>query len=671
MADTRGAKLGYRPDIEGLRGLAVCLVVAFHSSEKWFHGGFIGVDVFFVISGYLITGILVREIEETGRLSLAGFYARRARRLLPASALVLLATILACSLLLTSSQQYRLGESASRTALYVSNFWFLRQSTDYFAPAIASNPFLHTWSLAVEEQFYLVWPTLVLLGLRGRRPRRTLLAIMILITAASLAICMRFTGTLGPWTFFSPFARGWEFAIGGITLLLATREVRGSGAFKALASWLGLAAILVIAVLAQGERGWPGWSALILVLGTAAILYSRVPHIGAARILELPVAQWIGRLSYSWYLWHWPLLALIVAMHPGLTPSKHFLAVLLCDAGSLGLAAATHTFFENPIRFSRYLAPRRVLSLSGAALVTVITAGGAITWQRSASLEQGRIAEATKAGPQDVCPAGDFLSTAVVECVAGNPASRFTAVLFGDSHAGQWFPAFAQIANDRGWRLVLIRKPACPTARVKPFNVFLNKPYSECEVWREAAIRRIIEIHPAVVVIVNRQLQTFEVGRNSWNDTWQAGSRDTLETLDSSNLNTILLRDTPAPPFNMPDCLDGASLWWARKRASAHNPCMLDRAKALNEGVFRAEQAAAAGLPHVHVVDLSDLFCDGAVCPPVKNGLIVYGDDSHITVSFARSIAAVVAGRLGPLISGVVSARTGFLPAAAWERPVP
>jgi len=651
MADTRGTKLGYRPDIEGLRGLAVCLVVAFHSSEKWFHGGFIGVDVFFVISGYLITGLLVREIEETGRLSFAGFYARRARRLLPASALVLLATILACNLLLSPSQQYRLGESASRTALYISNFWFLRQSTDYFAPAIASNPFLHTWSLAVEEQFYLVWPALVLLGLRGRRPRRTLLAIMVLIAAASLVVCLRFTGTLGPWTFFSPFARAWEFAIGGITLLLTTREVRVSGALGVLSSWLGLAAILVTAMLAQGEHGWPDWQSLILVLGTAAILYFRVPHAGAARILELPVAQWIGRLSYSWYLWHWPLLALIVAMHPGLGFARHILAVLLCVVGSLGLAAATHTFFENPIRFSRYLAPRRALSLAGVGLVTVITAGSALIWQRSASLEQGRMAEATKVGPRDVCPGVDFQSTEVVECVGGNSASRITMVLFGDSHAGQWFPAFEQMASDRGWRLVLIRKPACPTARVKPFNVFLNKPYTECEVWREAAIRRIIEIHPAVVVIANRQLQSFQVTWNSPNETWRAGSRDTLETLDSSNVNTILLRDTPAPPFNMPDCLDGASLWWARKRASGHNPCMIDRAKALNEGVFRAEQAAAAGLPHVHVVDLTDLFCDGAVCPPVKNGLIVYGDESHISVPFARSLAAVLAGRLVPLIS--------------------
>jgi len=474
---------------------------------------------------------------------------------------------------------------------------------------------------------------------------------MLLIAAASLVVCLRFTGTLGPWTFFSPFARAWEFAIGGITLLLATREVPVSGALKALSSWLGLAAILVTAVLAQGERGWPGWQALILVLGTAAILHSRVPHIGAAKILELPVAQWIGRLSYSWYLWHWPLLALIVAMHPGLTPSKHLFAVFLCVAGSLGLAAVTHAFVENPIRFSRYLAPRRVLSLSGACLVTVISAGSAIMWQQSASLARGRMAEASKVGPRDICPAVGFPSTEVVECVAGNSASRFTVVLFGDSHAGQWFPAFEQIANDRGWRLVLIRKPACPTARVKPFNVFLNKPYTECEVWREAAIRRIIRIHPALVVIANRQLQTFQVSWNSPNDTWRAGSRDTLETLDSSNLTTILLRDTPSPPFNIPDCLDGASLWWARKRASGHNPCMLDRAKALNEGVFRAEQAAAAGLPHVHVVDLTDLFCDGAVCPPVKNGLIVYGDESHISVPFARSLAAVLAGRLVPLIS--------------------
>jgi peptidoglycan/LPS O-acetylase OafA/YrhL len=312
-------KVSYRPDIEGLRGVAVCLVIAFHSSPKRFHGGFIGVDVFFVLSGYLITGLLVREIEYTGRLSLTGFYARRARRLLPAAALVLLVTLLACSLFLSPLQQYRLGSSGSNTALYFSNFWFLGQSIDYFAPGIGNNPFLHTWSLAVEEQFYLVWPALVLLGMHGRRPRRTLLVIMVLIASGSLALSVWFTKTLPPWAFFSPAARAWEFAIGGIALLLAPQEVRVSRLIRAAASWLGLAAILAAAALVKGQSGWPGWHALIPVLGTAAILdvYQVSARRGYWRVLSysgragFPTRGICGIGPY----WHW--------RRPGI-PRQHF-----------------------------------------------------------------------------------------------------------------------------------------------------------------------------------------------------------------------------------------------------------------------------------------------------------------------------------------------------------
>jgi hypothetical protein len=224
-------------------------------------------------------------------------------------------------------------------------------------------------------------------------------------------------------------------------------------------------------------------------------------------------------------------------------------------------------------------------------------------------------------------------------------------VLFGDSHAGQWFPAFQEIATQRGWRIVLLRKPACPTAKLTIFSIALNRPYSECDAWREAAMKRIIALRPAAVVIANRQLQNFSPGLKGPDDTWREGSRKTLETLDSAGITTVLLRDTPSPGFDIPDCMSGDTSWWARKHASGRNPCTVVRAKALNEGIFHAEQEAAAGLQHVSILDLSDLFCDAALCPPMKNGLLVYSDESHISEPFARSIAAAVGGRLAPLIS--------------------
>lgn len=652
-----GQKPGYRPDIEGLRGLAVGLVVAYHASPTRFHGGFIGVTVFFVISGYLITGLLMREIDETGRLSLPGFYARRARRLLPASSLVFLSTLLVCSLFLSPLQQYRLQDSATYTALYISNLWFLRRSTDYFATGTATNPFLHTWSLAVEEQFYLVWPAIVLLAMRGLRSRRALIGMMMLITVTSMALSVWFGARLAPFAFFSPFARAWEFGVGALAFLLAPLESRLPAVVRALVSWLGLAAILLAGALLDDRGGWRGWHALLPVMGTAAILIGRTPSFSASKVLEIPFMQWIGQLSYSWYLWHWPLLAVVAVMSEGDSFSQRLHEVILCVAASFGLAVVTHYCIENPVRFSRYLAQRKALSMIGIGMVTLVTSGTALLWQHSAkegafALQGGRMAQAigdsNRSGSG--CPAVGFLGADVVECVGGNPASKVTVVLFGDSHAGQWFPAFKEIANDRGWRVVLIRKPACPTAQLTIFSIALNRPYIECGLWREAAIKHIVSMHPAAVVLANRQMQNFSSGLKGRDETWREGSRKTLEALDSAGLATILLRDTPSPGIDIPDCLSGDSSWWATVHATGHNPCILNRAAALNEGVFHAEEEAAAGLTHVHLLDLSDLFCDSVVCQPVKNGIVVYSDESHISEPFALSLASALGDRLVPLI---------------------
>jgi peptidoglycan/LPS O-acetylase OafA/YrhL len=647
----------YRPDIEGLRGLAVALVVAFHASPRRMSGGFIGVDVFFVISGYLITGLLLREIEETGRLSFAGFYARRARRLLPASALVFLATLLACSLFLSPLQQFKLGDSGTYVALYASNFWFLHQATDYFAPAIANNPFLHTWSLAVEEQFYLVWPAIVLLGMRALRTRKGLLALMIVITAASLGASIWYSTRIAPLAFFSPFTRAWEFALGGISLLLAPMEARVPPILRTLASWLGLAAILGAAVILHDQNGWRGWHGLLPVLGTVAILHGRTQQFSAARFLELSFMQWTGRVSYVWYLWHWPVFAIAGAASGVLTFSERAHMIFFCVAGSLALAAITHVLVEDPIRFSRYLAPRRTLNLIGIGLVTLLTAGTAILWQHSAvnaanSLQGGKVVAALGDPTKEKtsCPGVDFLGTNLAECIAGDANSKYTIVLFGDSHARMWFAAFGAVARERGWRLDLIRKPACPTADITVFNSFMNRPYTECDVWREAAMKRILEIHPTAVVLANRQLQTFTPGLHGPNETWSEASRRTLQKLDDAGITTILLRDTPTPGVDIPDCLNGDTSWWARQHSTGKNPCMLDRASALNEGVFHAEQEAASGLSHVHILELTDLFCDGAVCPPIKNGLIAYSDDNHISEAFSLTLVPQLSERLAPLI---------------------
>ena len=226
--------------------------------------------------------------------------------------------------------------------------------------------------------------------------------------------------------------------------------------------------------------------------------------------------------------------------------------IFFCVAGSLALAAITHVLVENPIRFSRYLAPRRKLNLIGIGLVTLLTAGTAILWQHSAvqaanSLQGGKVIAALGDPTKETtsCPGVDFLGTNLAECIAGDANSKVTIVLFGDSHARMWFGAFAAVARERGWRLDLIRKPACPTADITVFNSFMNRPYTECDVWRAEAMKRILEIHPTAVVLANRQLQTFTPGLHGPNETWSEASRRTLQKLDDAGITTILLRDTP------------------------------------------------------------------------------------------------------------------------------
>jgi hypothetical protein len=422
-------------------------------------------------------------------------------------------------------------------------------------------------------------------------------------------------------------------------------------------SWLGLAAIVGAAVTLHDQVGWRGWHALIPVLGTVAILHGRTPQFSSAKFLELGFMQWTGRVSYVWYLWHWPVFAVVAAASGVMTFSERAFSIVFCVLGSLALAAITHVLVEDPIRFSRFLGPRRRLSLVGVGLVTLLTAGTAILWQHWAveaahSLGGGTVLAAIE-GPSETttgCPAVGFLGSELTECVGGDAGSKSTVVLFGDSHARQWFAAFGAVARERGWRIVLIRKPACPTADITVFNSSLNRPYTECDAWREAAMKWILATHPTAVVLANRQLQTFSAGLRGPDETWREASRKTLETLNGAGITTILLRDTPTPGFDVPDCLSGDTSWWARHHATGKNPCILNRASALNEGVFRAEQEAASGLSHVRILDLTDLFCDGAVCPTVKDGMIVYNDDNHISEPFSLTLTPRLGDRLAQLI---------------------
>jgi peptidoglycan/LPS O-acetylase OafA/YrhL len=624
----------FRPDIEGLRGIAVFVVVAFHCGLPGFSGGFIGVDVFFVLSGYLITGLLLQELETTSTIGLLDFYARRVRRLLPASVLMLLATLAVGALVLAPQELDFAARAARATAVYLGNVFFAQQARDYFAADVRTNPLLHMWSLAVEEQFYLFWPLLMLLLWRRAKSRATLAAAFALLTVVSLIACVWLTVHSRTVAFYALYTRAWEFGIGGLASLVPRGRSGAPASVWGLAGWLGVIAIALSSALLTPAAAFPGWLATIPVVGTALALMAgrELPGQGFTRLLDTRPFQYVGELSYSWYLWHWPFLVLGLALLPNLSVFGKAVAALLGFAA----AALTHVYVENPIRFQPFLVARRSATLAlGAVLALGCIGAASLALHLAARLSlDPKIASITTA-TQDIASMSreDCVtltdSAAVRSCEFGSRNSPISLVLFGDSHAIQWFNALEHIASERHWRLVTLLRSACPAPDL---GTPLRSP--ECDAWRAAAIREIKTLRPALVVLASTTRYLGDDGAAEW----QAAVRRTLTQLTGAGVHVLVIRDTPTPPFNVPTCL-------ARSARHAWYPgskCTFLRAQALRPQFFAAEQRGAAGLPGVSFADLTDALCDSQLCAASNAGLVIYRDDNHLTGQYAVHLAAVL-----------------------------
>ncbi|RVA08555.1 acyltransferase, partial [Mesorhizobium sp. M7A.F.Ca.CA.002.05.1.1] len=353
----------FRPDIQGLRALAVGGVVAYHFGLTALPGGFAGVDIFFVISGWLITTHLMQEIGETGRLDLWRFYARRARRLLPAALFVILVTLAAGYFILAPQEQALYSRGAMFASAYSINLWLLRWSFDYFAADATSNPFIHFWSLSVEEQFYLAWPALLLLAAWLRPGRRTAAAVIGVAGLASFAACQWLTSAAPAWAFYFSPLRAWEFAAGGLATLVPMALLQHRIWLRAALGWLGLALIATAYLLLSEDLPFPGWYSLLPVAGTVLVLLSGIggpqtnrrtgwQALGPAAALSLPPLQWIGTLSYSLYLWHWPVIVYAGMLAPELSVPQR----LGCGVLALALSVLTYHLIEDPARHGAWMA---------------------------------------------------------------------------------------------------------------------------------------------------------------------------------------------------------------------------------------------------------------------------------------------------------------------------
>ncbi|MBF6302051.1 acyltransferase [Nocardia amamiensis] len=683
----------FRPDIEGLRAVAVLAVVLFHTNLPGVGGGFVGVDVFFVISGFLVTGILWREAAATGAVGLVRFYGARARRLLPAAGVVLVATAVGAAVLLPPLQARQVLGDAIAGALYAGNYRFALHGTDYLAGDTLPSPFQHFWSLGVEEQFYLLWPALIAVTAWFARRRRIgsaavfpYLSVLAAVAALSLAISLIWTRTLPPWAYFSLPARAWELGTGGMIALSAGAWSRLPKSVAAPAGWIGLVLIVAACTQLNGSTPYPGTAALLPVLGTALVIVSGCveTRFGVGRGLTLRPMRAVGRVSYSWYLWHWPVLLLAprVLGHQ-LGWSGSIGAVMMAG----GLAMLTLWLVENPVRFAAPLRRSAARSLAcggaitavaaclalmllvlipvpvgrGAAapaltLATPATSGGdardAAVRQLTDQTQAAVAASAEiRAVPSNLTPsladapgdkAGVFLDGCVrswrdvgqAECASGDPDSATTVALVGDSHAAMWHPAFEPIAAQRHWRLETMAKVTCPLLGLPISSPYLGREYTECEQWRDQVLTRLRAERPRLIVVSMSRRYGADFGFVSYDQAWIDSLNRLVGQLRATGAAVLVLGAIPDPHTTVPACLSDHI-----DNAAACTPA---RPVAVDDAGIAAEQAAATAGGGQYA-DLTSLFCTTTRCPLIIGDNLVYRDDNHLTVSYARTLGPVIA----------------------------
>ncbi|MEA2208816.1 MAG: hypothetical protein QOF54_1293, partial [Solirubrobacteraceae bacterium] len=646
--------------------MAVVLVVAFHAGFPAITGGYVGVDVFYVISGFLITGLLFDEVERTGSIDFAGFYARRARRLLPMAMLVLVAVAVAMECFTPPVFRPQVRFDAISAALYYSNWQFALESVNYLTLGAAQNPVLHFWSLSVEEQFYLFWPLLLLVAVRlGRRrtgaSRRIRWgAVIAIVGGCSLAYSLIATPAQPAIAYFATTTRVWEFAVGAGVALLAPRLPRAPRAVAIAVGVAGLATVIASALAYSPTTEFPGTAAIAPVLGAAAVIAAgfAVPLGGVGRLLTLPPLRYVGRISYAFYLWHWPCLV-FAATSRWAPPDGRigWFATTVAVALAFALAAATHALVEVPMRHAAWLAAsgRRVLLFAGAATATAILAvgiaGGPLSLPATSSGLLGG-ADTTVIAPTAVTPLDAQASTPYAAlhgchvgysatapaqaCVFGDISARRTVVLLGDSHAAQWFPAVAELAVHEHFRLISWTKSGCPfTLGVHIFLPAIGRDYGECVAWQTAGVRRLRTMPRPAMIIVGRTSTYLPQVLTTEGDTtdsaqagriWGTGMARSMSALRQLTGRVVVLRDTPHAPFDVPACIswdpDAASRCDFRRPADGHS----------DDAEYAVEREA--GVPLDVYANPTSAVCPTPVCPAVFAGEITYRDTNHLTAKF-------------------------------------
>jgi peptidoglycan/LPS O-acetylase OafA/YrhL len=658
----------HRPEIQALRALAVALVVTYHLWPSALPGGFIGVDVFFVISGFLITALLLREIDSTGTVSLSRFWARRARRILPAALFTLLCCLVATVLLVPINLWPQWLSELLASAAYVQNWHLASQAVDYFAVAQRTeSPVQHFWSLALEEQFYLVWP--VLLWLVAPR-RRALLVVIAGVTLASLVYSLLETTANPAAAYFLTPARAWEFGAGAL-LALAGDRARPSPALCRL----GLAAIVAGALAITAETPFPGVAALVPVLGAVAVIRAR----SAPSVLAWRPVQFLGDISYSVYLWHWPLLVLApyaLGAEPD-APSRTVILML-----TLLLAWLSKRAIEDPLRVARVRPAWSFASAGAATLALMVPIVGAAAHVDAKRRDAERLTRTVLAAQPDCFGAAAMdpelncdnpqLRLSVVPtpieargmamgpcrdiqpmlgkrvCEFGVEANGADAgvALVGDSHAGMWRVVLDEIATTHRWHGTHMGHASCPLSRA--VRDIPEPSRSSCNRWRKLVFAWFRN-HPEVTTLFVAQLSggsgVIKRRGQSQHDAQIEGYQRAWADLPPTVTRIVVIRDTPKVNRDTAACVQRAM----DAGRPAGPACAVSRRGAIDLDPA-AEAAERLGSPRAAIVDLNRFLCDTRRCYPVIGGALVYKDTTHLLEPFMLSLTPYFQRELEPLV---------------------
>ncbi len=682
----------FRPDIEGLRAVAVLLVVLYHAHLPGLRGGFVGVDVFFVISGFVITGLLLRERSSTERTSLAHFYSRRIRRILPAATLVVVVTVVATYVVLGSLVGNPTAVDARWTSVFLANFHLASVGTDYLHATQPPSPLQNFWSLAVEEQFYLVFPGLFLLvaSLRSSVPLRVRLAFALLpIIVMSLLLSIVQTTGSPAAAFFSPFTRAWELALGALVAVGTPALLRLPSRLAAVVTWVGLGAIVLSACWYSDATPYPGIAVALPVLGSALVIAGGTSHPvgGAELVLGWAPAQWTGRLSYSLYLWHWPILILAAeaAGQRGLPFTQNLVWLGLAVAASI----ASYYLVEQPVRHARALVGRHVrtavlgillivisLVVATVALKTQSATATGVSRTHGASLiswSPEKLAAELRAAPQITqIPANllpplaetrsnwpgppkecspTFGATSEPACVYGDVHASHTLVLYGDSHAWMWFAAMNLIGLVAHWQVVVLGKGDCPAADL----AFVNPGgwgspggrFTACDSFHQFAMTRIAQIHPDLVVV--SQNPDFGPRFQRYSPTvWQEGLTRAIHALPVRPDQIVVVGNIPQFPGAGPDCLN-----LHRNDVQACSGTNSSYVVSHNEAEKRAAVATGASY-----VDTTPWFCS-TICTDIVGQFQPYWDGFHVTADYSIAVSRMLADSLALGVRAVPTASPG------------